>query len=108
MRSTTALTVTGSTSTNVITTGSGDDTIDGNGGGDTIVAGAGNDSVAYWGTETSIDGGADNNTLVMRVAGTVNLASVDQTSGDVTVVSNFQNVDASALSSGARSPGRPA
>ena len=97
----TALTVTGSTSANVITTGSGADTIDGNGGGDTIVAGAGNDSVAYWGTETSIDGGADNNTLVMRVTGTVNLASVDQTSGDVTVVSNFQNVDASALSSSA-------
>ena len=31
----------------------------------------------------------------------MNLASVDQTSGDITVVSNFQNVDASALSSGA-------
>ena len=98
---TTGITVTGSTSANVITTGSGNDTIDGNGGGDTINAGAGNDTVAYWGTETSIDGGTGNNTLLMKVAGTVNLASADQTSGDISVVTNFQNVDASGLTSGA-------
>src|SRR6202030_2531932 len=50
----TALTVTGSSSANAITTGSGNDTIDGGGGLDVIIAGAGNDSVAYYGTETSI------------------------------------------------------
>jgi Ca2+-binding RTX toxin-like protein len=97
----TGIIVTGSTSTNIITTGSGDDTIDGNGGGDTITAGAGNDIVAYWGTETSLDGGTGNNTLQMKVTGTVNLAAADQTSGDVTTVTNFQNVDASGLTTGA-------
>ncbi|WP_407156418.1 hypothetical protein [Bradyrhizobium sp. STM 3557] len=95
------LTVTGSTSANVITTGSGDDTINGNGGGDTINAGAGNDIVAYWGTETSLDGGTGTNTLQMKATGTVNLAAADQTSGDVSTVTNFQNVDASALTVGA-------
>jgi hypothetical protein len=35
----------------------------------------------------------------MRAAGTVNLGNADQTSGDSTNVTNFQNVDASALSS---------
>jgi Ca2+-binding RTX toxin-like protein len=97
----TGITVTGSTSANVITSGSGDDTINGNGGGDTISAGAGNDIVAYWGTETSLDGGTGTNTLQMKATGTVNLAAADQTSGDVTTVTNFQNVDASALTVGA-------
>jgi Ca2+-binding RTX toxin-like protein len=98
---TTAITVTGSTSANTITTGSGNDTIDGNGGGDIINAGAGDDTVAYWGTETSIDGGTGTNTLLLRVAGTINLANADQTIGDIANVTNFQNVDASGLSNGA-------
>ena len=66
-----------------------------------IAAGGGNDTVSYYGAETSIDGGTGTNTLLMRTAGTVNLGSVDQTSGDSTNVSNFQNVDASALSAAA-------
>ena len=53
----TALTVTGSSGANVITTGSGNDTIDGGGGADTINAGAGNDTVSYYNSEVSIDGG---------------------------------------------------
>ena len=97
---TTAISVTGSTSANAITTGSGDDTINGNGGGDIVNAGTGNDTVAYWGTETSIDGGTGTNTLLLRVGGIINLANADQTVGDVANVSNFQNVDAS-LSTGA-------
>jgi len=64
-----------------------------------ISAGAGDDSVSYYGTEASIDGGAGINTLVMRTAATVNLANADQTVGDTAGVTNFQNVDASALSS---------
>src|SRR6202043_1622920 len=94
----TALTVTGSSSANAITTGSGNDTIDGGGGLDVIVAGAGNDSVTYHGTESSIDGGTGSNTLVMSTAAIVNLGNADQTTGDSTAVANFQNVDASALS----------
>ncbi len=94
-----ALTVTGSSSANTITTGSGNDVIDGGGGADAISAGGGNDTVTYRGTETSIDGGTGTNTLVMNAAATVNLANADQTVGDSTTVSNFQNVDASALSS---------
>ena len=34
----------------------------------------------------------------MNTAATVNLGNADQTSGDSTTVSNFQNIDASALS----------
>ena len=98
---TTAISVTGSTSGNSITTGSGNDTIDGNGGGDIVNAGTGNDTVAYWGTETSIDGGAGTNTLLLRVGGTINLANADQTVSDIANVTNFQNVDASGLSGGA-------
>ena len=93
-----ALTVTGSSAANTITTGSGNDTIDGGGGADVIVAGVGNDSVAYYGSETSIDGGTGTNTLMLRAAGTINLGNVDQSSGDSANVTNFQNVDASALS----------
>ena len=94
---TTAISVTGSTSGNSITTGSGNDTIDGNGGGDIVNAGTGNDTVAYWGTETSIDGGAGTNTLLLRVGGTINLANADQTVSDIANVTNFQNVDASGF-----------
>src|SRR4029450_8957000 len=76
------------------------DTIDGAGGADVVAAGGGNDTVTYRGTETSIDGGSGTNTLVMTAAATVNLGNADQTSGDSTNVASFQNVDASALSSG--------
>src|SRR5262249_1245059 len=94
-----SVSITGSSTANIITTGSGNDTIDGAGGADVISAGAGNDSVSYYGTEASIDGGAGTNTRVMRAAATCNLANADQTTGDTAGVSNFQNVDASALSS---------
>ena len=94
-----AITVTGLSSANAITTGSGNDTIDGGGGADVISAGGGNDFVSYYGNETSIDGGTGSNTLVMRAAGTVNLGNADQTSSDTANVTNFQNIDASALSS---------
>jgi len=70
------------------------------GGADIIAAGAGNDTVSYYGTETSIDGGTGTNTLVLRAAAVVNLANGDQTTGDATSVSNFQNVDASILTTG--------
>src|SRR5450631_1622299 len=105
---TTALAVTGSSSANIITTGSGNDTIDGGGGADVINAGAGNDAVSYYNSEVSIDGGAGTNTLVLRAAANINLANADQTSGDTVTVSNFQNVDASLLSTGATITGSAA
>ncbi len=79
---TTGIVVTGSSSANAITTGSGNDTIDGGGGADTINAGTGNDTVSYYGSEVSIDGGAGTNTLVLRNAATVDLGNADQTTGD--------------------------
>ena len=84
-----ALTVTGSSAANVITTGGGNDTIDGGGGGDVISAGAGNDTVSYYGTEISIDGGTGINTLVLRAATTVSLGNLDQTTGDTTSVAQL-------------------
>ena len=94
------ISITGSSSANTLTGGSGNDTIDGGGGADTINAGGGNDTVTYHGTETSINGGTGSNTLVLSAATTVNLANADQTSGDSTNVTGFQNIDASGLSSG--------
>src|SRR4029077_6468209 len=100
----TGVSITGSAAVNVLTGGTGADTIDGNGGADVIAAGGGSDSVTYHGTEASIDGGLGSDTLVMAVDGgttSVNLAAApgaDQTVGDVVGVSNFENVDASALS----------
>ena len=94
-----SVSITGSSVANIITAGSGNDTIDGAGGADVINAGAGNDFVSYYGSEDSIDGGAGTNTLVMRAAANVNLGNADQTTGDTASVSNFQNVDASGLSS---------
>ena len=95
---TTGVSITGSSGVNVITGGSGADTIDGGGGADVINGGAGDDRIIYRGTEASINGGADTNTLVMLAQANVNLGNADQTSGDTTNVSNFQNVDASQLS----------
>ncbi|OYU48255.1 MAG: hypothetical protein CFE31_11385 [Rhizobiales bacterium PAR1] len=94
---TSAVTVTGSTGANTLTTGSGNDTLDGNGGLDIIAAGAGNDTVSYNGSETAIDGGSGTNTLVLRSATTVDLSVGDQTTGDLVTVTNFQNVNASSL-----------
>src|SRR6202043_1863537 len=73
----TALTVTGSSVANAITTGSGNDTIDGGGGADVIVAGAGNDTVSYYGTETTVDGGTGTNTLILNTSAVLNLANAN-------------------------------
>ena len=91
------ITMIGSSSVNIITGGLGADTIDGAGGADVINAGGGDDIVVYRGSEVSIDGGSGSNTLQLRAATAVNLGNSDQTSGDSVSVSNFQNVDASAL-----------
>ena len=77
-----ALTVTGSSAANTITTGSGNDIIDGGGGADVIAAGDGNDTVTYRGGGGSIDGGIGSNTLVMAAAAIVNLGNSDQTAGE--------------------------
>ena len=100
-----AVSITGSSSANTITGGSGNDTIDGASGSDVIAAGGGNDTVTYRGTETSIDGGTGTDTLILAVAGgttAINLAVAagsDQTTGDSVSITNFESIDASALSS---------
>ena len=73
------------------------------GGADTINAGGGNDTVTYRGTESAIDGGAASDTLVLAAAGgitSVNFAVAagsDQTAGDSASVANFENLDASIM-----------
>ena len=94
-----SVSITGTAAANTITGGSGNDTIDGGGGTDVISAGVGNDTVSYYGTEASIDGGTGSNTLVLRTSATVDLGNVDVTTGNSITVANFQNADASALSS---------
>ena len=97
--------LTGSAGANTLKGGAGDDVINGAGGADTITAGGGDDTVTYNGTEVSIDGGSGLDTLVMTATGgttVVNLsvvAGADQTTGDSANVKNFENLDASALTS---------
>jgi Ca2+-binding RTX toxin-like protein len=63
-----------------------------------IAAGAGNDTVSYRGSESSIDGGADLDTLILAASGgitAINLAVAagsDQTTGDSVGITNFENV----------------
>ena len=69
----------------------------------TSIAGAGNDTITYRGTETSIDGGTGSDTLVLAVSGGISAvnfsvaAGADQTVGDVVGVTNFENLEASAI-----------
>ncbi len=93
-------TITGGTGGDNINSGAGDDAIDGKGGGDVISAGAGNDTVYYYGSESSIDGGSGTNTLILKAAVTINLGNADQTTGDLATITNFQNVDGSAVTTG--------
>ncbi|MER2605321.1 MAG: calcium-binding protein, partial [Siculibacillus sp.] len=95
----TGITISGSVDVNTLVGSQGADTIDGAGGGDAISAGTGDDRVTYHGGETSIDGGIGVDTLVMLAEAAVDLTAADQTTGDVTVVSSFQNVDGSTLDS---------
>jgi Ca2+-binding RTX toxin-like protein len=80
----------------VLKGGSGDDVIDGRGGADTVFGGGGNDTITYYdAVGASLSGGADNDTLILKVGASVNLSQADQTIGDNTVVSGFENLDAS-------------
>jgi hypothetical protein len=63
-----------------------------------LSGGAGDDTIAYYGAETTIDGGTGTNTLQLHAATTVNLGSADQTTGDSVNVINFLNADASLVS----------
>ena len=93
-----AVNLTGDGGANVLTGGSGDDTIVGGAGADTLSGGAGNDTVTYDGADGSIAGGANTDTLVVNGAATINLSSVDQSSGDTANVTGFENVNASGSS----------
>ena len=90
-----SVSLTGDSNANVITGGSGADTIVGGGGTDTINGGAGNDTITYDGTDVSIAGGADIDTLLVTGAATISLSSADQSSGDTANVTGFENVNAS-------------
>lgn len=93
-----AFTVTGSAQADNITAGSGGDTIVGGAGADTINGGAGNDTITYDGTDVSIAGGTNTDTLVVTGAATINLSSADQSSGDTANITGFENVNASGSS----------
>ena len=90
---------------NALSTGAGADTIDGLGGKDTISAGEGDDWVYYRaGVGASLSGGADTDTLVVDAAVTSPLTLdfsdqsrvTDQSAGDQTTVTGFENVSASS------------
>ena len=95
--------ISGDAQGNTITGGAGNDVIDGRGGADVIDAGSGNDTVHYHGTEVLIDGGFGSNTLVIDNPGGITHVDLsvapgsDQTTGDTVNVANFQNIDASIL-----------
>jgi len=65
-----------------------------------------NDTVTFHGTETAIDGGAGADTLVITSGATVGgidfsvAAGADQTTGDSSLIKNFENLDASVVTSG--------
>ncbi len=105
---TNGLAVIGSSSTNMISTGSGNDTIQGGGGLDVIDAGGGDDIVDYHGSESAIDGGSGSNTLRLLTAGSIDLSAADQSIGDIANVTNFINIDASSLTQGATLAGSSA
>jgi Ca2+-binding RTX toxin-like protein len=101
---------------NTITGGAGADTIDGGAGADTIDGGAGNDQIAMLVSAGNIDtanGGADTDTLILTgaAAGAVVVdlsvaADADQLmtingNADALVQSNFENVNAAAMTAGA-------
>ena len=95
--------ITGASGVNVLIGGTGADTIDGGGGADVIAAGAGDDVVTFHGTESSIDGGAGVDTLALAASGGITAvnfavaAGVDQTTGDSVAILNFENLNASAM-----------
>jgi Ca2+-binding RTX toxin-like protein len=95
--STAGLTLIGDAGVNVLTGGSAGDVIYGSGGADVISGGAGDDSIDYEASAASINGGTGNDCLSMRVAATVNLANANQVSGVTGTFTNFEYVDASAV-----------
>jgi Ca2+-binding RTX toxin-like protein len=102
---TAALNMQGDSYGNVLTGGSGndniagldgDDTLDGGAGADVLTGGNGNDRIWYDAADTTVTGGADRDTLLLRGAGTINLAVSDQGVGDAGTTTGFEDVDASA------------
>ena len=90
-----AFAITGSAQADIITGGTAADTIVGGAGADTLAGGAGDDIVTYDGSDLSIAGGANTDTLLVNRAATINLSVADQSSGDTANVTGFENVDAS-------------
>ncbi|MEF8708823.1 MAG: M10 family metallopeptidase C-terminal domain-containing protein [Candidatus Accumulibacter propinquus] len=77
--------------------GEGNDTLDGGSGIDNVAGGNGEDRIVYDSADTSIDGGAGNDVLVLTSLVTVDLANAsDQVSGGGNAI-GFEGVDFSAL-----------
>ncbi|WP_376094559.1 hypothetical protein ACE7GA_01375 [Roseomonas sp. CCTCC AB2023176] len=83
----------------VLDGGEGNDTLDGGSAVDQLRAGAGNDRVIYDAADTTVDGGEDGDTLVLLTRVNVNLGNADQVQGGGSAT-NFESVDASALTLG--------
>ena len=89
------LAITGSAQADTITGGLGADVIVGGAAADALSGGGGNDTVTYDGSDISIDGGTEIDTLVVNDAATISLSSADQSSGDTANVTHFENANAS-------------
>ena len=110
-----ALNMQGDTYANVLTGGSandniagldGDDTLDGGAGADVLTGGNGNDRIWYDGGDTTVTAGLDRDTLLLRGAGTINLAASDQGVGDTANHTGFEDADASASTAAVSLRGR--
>lgn len=88
----------GGSGADMIAGNEGYDWIDGAAGLDSITGGIGNDTITDRGTASTINGGADFDTLRVVGAATINLNNGDQTSGDTAIVSAFESVNGSASS----------
>ena len=93
-------TITGGAGDDLIAGGSGNDTIRGGDvfagtGADTLAGGAGFDRIYYDGSDLSIDGGLDFDTLaIFLTPATIDLALADQSLDDTAIVTGFEDVDA--------------
>ena len=98
-------TLTGGTGADNIFGGSGNDTIVGGGGADTLFGDAGNDIITYetgatiHGDAASAAAGTDSDTLVLSQAVNINLSVANQDTSTASIVTGFENVDASTVSS---------
>jgi Ca2+-binding RTX toxin-like protein len=96
--------VIGTAFSDTITGSAGNDILIGGGGADHLIGGAGNDTVTYetgstiYGDSASAAAGTDSDTLKLNDAATIDLSQANQDVSGLSIVTGFENVDASGSS----------